>query len=413
MRTRLTFTLLVLAAATAVPQGAAAAPVSAPAATVDSDATIFVAPGGDDSRVSTTSSAPVATLQRALRLATGGQRILLAAGKYPAAKDDSARTRSVTVQSYNGRVEVNGLTVSGGQRMTFSGIRFTESVKISNAKSVVFANVDVTSAKGSHCVVLRDGARDVTFRDSSLHNCAMGFAGAGGAVPSSGIRIVGNFIHDVTSDGIQFGDWSDVTVSGNRIIDIRDPAGVIHNDAIQLTGDSSNVLIADNVLAGSSGQLIIMQANVGPIVNVRVINNVLTDSDAIPIQSAGVSRLSIVHNTIWFGNGHGILIRTVGGIVGTDVAIVDNLTTAVETYGGGKITYASGNVTSCPKGAPKGGMPAGVATCLVEAPTFVDPANLDFRLAASSPLRNTVPSAAVRDLAGTLRLPMTSPGAFA
>lgn len=193
---------------------AAGAPTPASAAAV-----IYVAPSGSDFDPGS-AGRPLATLTKALTVATGGDQIVLAAGSYPAAKDGKARSAWVTVVGpAKGTASVAGLTISGGQRLDVSGIRFTAGVSARSVwtkttgtvapEHLRFTDNEFTNPGGT-CLGARDGASDVVITDNHIHDCQVGFgAGAGGPiVQSSGLTISGNRIEDLSGDGIQFGQWS-------------------------------------------------------------------------------------------------------------------------------------------------------------------------------------------------------------
>ncbi len=373
--------------------GLASAPSAATAAK-----TLYVSPGGDDT-ASATAAAPLKTLGAALKKAHPGDRVQLAAGAYPSTRDEIARSDGVitVVGSGPDETQVQGLEIWGGQRLTFIGIRFTAPVQVQGhvarhaaqpATAIEFDNDEFVNT--GTCLMIREGARDITVTDSRFRTCYAGIVGPGNPYPSIGIRIERDTIEQSRSDGIQFGNWSQVHIRDNLIADVKDPKGVIHNDGIQLTGNSTDVEISGNRIMRSNTQLVFIQDALGPIDGVRVVNNLLVGSAGVAVQSQGATNAEFVNNTIWGAKDGGIWLRKGYDrgepvVVPTDTVLSNNIAPTIRYMEGAAPRAADGNVVSCP-GAYSGiTVPAG-ARC-VNDPRFANAADGDYRLLDESPAR--------------------------
>jgi Right handed beta helix region len=413
-------TILLRSAATVL--GALALSTAATTPASAETTTLYVSPSGSDAAAGS-AGAPLSTLGAALAKAVGGEKIVLAPGSYPSARDQKLRTTDVTiVGAGTAQTAVAGLEVLGGQHLRLSNIRFTAGVTVAGhpikhaaqpATAVVFTSDEFTSA--GTCVTIKEGSRDITVTGSWLHDCSTGIAGPGNPYVSTGIRITHDTIERVKSDGIQFGAWSDVEIADNAIRDIKDPAGVIHNDGVQLTGNSTDVRILRNVVQRSNTQLVFIQDAIGPIDQVDVEDNLLTNASAVALQSQGATNARFVNNTIWDAKDGGLWIRQGylrdgTTVVPKDTVMVNNLATTIRVLDGVATPTTAGNVMLKP--AYTTTIAAGVGT--VTAPGFVDQAAGDYRLSATS---------LARPLGSALLLPPTDltgaswtapvPGAYA
>jgi hypothetical protein len=361
--------------------------------------TIYVSPSGADTAAGT-QTAPLKTLNAALARATGGQRVQLAPGTYGYAHDERTRTAVVqVVGAGTGQTKVGGLEIFGGQRLTFTGITFTAPVRLQGhpmrhaaqpAADIRLADNEFTTNSTTYCLSIREGARDITVTGNRIHDCTSGILGQGNPYVSSRITIERNTIERITGDGIQFGAWNDVRIKTNVIRYVSDPAGVIHNDAIQMTGASTTVEISRNRLFDSRSQLVLIQDAIGPIDHLNVADNLLAGAGAVAMQIQGATRAMVRSNTIWGGKDGGLwlragYLRAAVSVVPTDTVVTNNVTTTMRMMEGATAAAAAGNVVLCPAKYSGVTVPAGAA-CVVD-PRFVDPATKRYALAADSPAR--------------------------
>ena len=280
------------------------------------------------------------------------------------------------------------------------------------ARHIAFSDDDFT-APGGGCISARNGVEGFTVSASRIHDCENGFgAAAGPTIPrSTGLTFTNNTFEHFSGDAIQFGNWDQVRITGNTIRDMRDPAGKIHNDGIQITGYSRGVVIAGNRMSDSRHQLIFMQDALGPIDDVRVENNLLLRAGGVALQSQGITAAQIVNNTIW-DNGVAGLWLTPGferdgvRVMPTDTVVANNVVQKFELLGGVTVATAAGNVTACNATLAPG------STCLRD--IGFDSAGAEpFRLTAASAARGLGSTAAFAgtDLSGLARSAAV-PGAF-
>jgi uncharacterized protein DUF1565 len=358
--------------------------------------TLYVTPTGSDTAAGT-SAAPLKTLGAALGRATGGERIELAPGSYPLARDTKVRTTDVLIAGAGtGSTSVAGLEIFGGQHLRFFDMRFTGPVTIQGHPTKHAAQPATAVAIGSSefttsgtCLTIKEGSQEVSLVNSWLHGCYSGVVGPGNPYISRGIQITGNTIEQIKSDGIQFGAWSDVDIADNVIRDVKDPAGVIHNDGIQMTGSSADVRIERNDVRRSGTQLIFIQDAIGPIDHVDVVDNLLATAPAVALQSQGATRSSFINNTIWDAKDGGLWIRAGYvrngvSVVPTDTVMVNNLATTIRVMEGAVTATSAGNVMQKPSYSGVA-IPAGTVT--VADPGFVARTAGDYRLSATSAAR--------------------------
>jgi hypothetical protein len=406
--------------------GAGATPSAPPPGTAPR--IIYVAATGNDTAAGT-STAPLRTVTAALAKTVGGERIQVAAGSYPKITDSKARTKTVTiVGAGQTSTAIAGLEAFGAQHLDVSGFTINGLVRVAGHPSLRTAqpatDVDIhdnaiTSGPNETCVMVRDAAQDIRIGRNWIHDCYSGIVGPGRVTSSRKIAIIGNTIERNTADAIQFGNWDDVTITGNVMRGSHDPAGVIHNDGIQFTGSSTHVVITGNRISDSSAQLIFIQDAVGPISDVLVQNNFLYDAGAVAMQSWGATGVRIDHNTIWKTNYGGLWLRAgyqrpgESITVPTDTVVTNNVVTTLKTMEGAAARAPQGNVTTCWTGQPQTTSVAEGWTCLPVV-GFANEAVGDLQLEANSPARTlgTAVDVPATDIDGRVRAATTVPGAF-
>jgi hypothetical protein len=286
-------------------------------------ATYYVATTGNDTTNSGTSTAsPFATINKALSLSTGGQTIAVASGSYNAVKDNKVRTLGVTLLGYGATPPVitttgssNGfaLTFAGSQGLTFDNFKMTGVVEVGSTtnsditavvqrtKDIVVRNCEITGGQ----IYLYKGAQNITFDNNWIHGSGYGFFDKGYGLACDGITITNNLIEDMTTDGIQFGYWTNVLIDSNVIRRLYIVSGSLHNDCIQLSGRGQHIAITNNVLCHSGDQNLLIKADSGPIDDVLVQNNLIYDSGEVSVQVSGTNNARFINNTIWnrpYGN---------------------------------------------------------------------------------------------------------------
>jgi hypothetical protein len=172
------------------------------------------------------------------------------------------------------------------------------------ARDITITNSEATTDRKAVCFILRGGSRDITLTYNWVHDCDHGLTGPGPSKQSRRITIAGNRFEHFDLDGIQFVDWSDVTIDRNTIRDMHDPEGKNHADGIQSIGGNRRVRITRNEISDSRHQLILVQDSLsGPSRDVRVESNLLHGAGANALDAISVYGLRVTGNTIWHSRG--------------------------------------------------------------------------------------------------------------
>ena len=365
---------------------------------------IYVSPSGDEHNPGT-KEAPLKSLAVLLPKLKGGETVLLEPGSYTLpSKDAKVRTSNVRVIGIGpttASVELAGYRAWGGTNISFSDVRFTAPVLLTgdslhSGYSAASADIAISeseiTAPNLSCLSIFDGAHDIEVRDVRIFNCKNGIVGGsyytGAEFESRDIIIRDSVLNALTGDGIHFGYWNDVRIEDNEIGNIADPAHLIHNDAIQLTGPNKGVQIARNHLHDSQGQLLFMRPNFGSIDDVLIESNLITGSGAVAVQSLAVTRARFLNNTIWDSAIGGLVIRAdppggsnPGHPAATDTIVANNIVYYFALTDGAHAQVLTKNVIRTSGVVPFGN----IAVLMTEDPGFADAGIGDFSLTAGSP----------------------------
>ncbi|WP_214409854.1 DUF4082 domain-containing protein [Sphaerisporangium fuscum] len=183
-------------------------------------------------------------------------------GSFPGSSDTGP---SGALKSHKGgEIRENGAVLEN--------VEFTDSVDV-YADNVTIRNCRVV-VSGYWGIQLRDGHKNLT-----IENCEI--AGRGSSQLAAGVKnlsdglitITGNDIHDVT-DGIMTGEG---VIQDNYIHDLKAYPGD-HVDGIQTDGTTGKLVISHNTVSNPVDQTsaIMLDADLGPIRNVTVENNLLS-----------------------------------------------------------------------------------------------------------------------------------------
>ena len=281
-----------------------------------------------------------------------GDTVLLAGGAYPAASfngivfaepgvtirpADTARPpvfASLSLQASQGfnisGVEIEyvgksfGLLVAGGGRIHADGLNIHSIPGTYNGNGVIFR-----------------GATDVSITNSEVHDLGTGIS----HIEDDGLRISGNIVHTIESDGIRGGGSSNLEISRNLLYDFSSQPGE-HPDAIQFWGTKAfpragPIRITDNVVVRSPGAPPQSQGIFGAGAHdLTISGNLLLGTMFNGIAIADIQAATIEHNYVqgfkdmWSG----ITVR-----VSENVQIKDNATNAVNVIAGTKGVTQSGN----------------------------------------------------------------------
>jgi hypothetical protein len=308
---------------------------------------LYVSPSGSDLSVGATPVTPLRSIGKALSMAGGGETIHVAAGMYPKPSnlgsvtytDKRPRSSTVTVLGEEGAV-VQGLRLEpGSTNVRLQGLQFTDTLSIFGARDVEVTGNDFTGM--TYAILLRGGAANVAVTDNHFHDLgtAIEAPGYGSTDPkiakvSTGIRIADNTIENLTQDGMQFGWWNDVEISGNTIRHLDYPGTAIHNDGIQSYGNVTGIRILRNLIYDSAGQGMLISAEKGPIRDARIEGNIVYRTAAVSMYLWDLSGLTVINNTVWrqptskSGAGIALKRRDTSSAV-SDSVVVNNLASEI------------------------------------------------------------------------------------
>ena len=229
-----------------------------------------------------------AQLTTALQQATGGDKILLAAGDYGQLEISGKYTTPLTIASADASrpASFSTMSINGAENITIDKVVFDYTYRasdiatykpfeVANSSKIVIQNSvfdgDVKSGTGT----VFDGygnAVGLSVRGSSSVQVATNeFKSWGAALrvnESQDIQVQANNIHDIRKDGMNFVEVKGVLIENNHIHDFRGlPDWTDHRDMIQFwtagtSNASENIIIRKNLLDignGSHTQSIFMR----------------------------------------------------------------------------------------------------------------------------------------------------------
>jgi uncharacterized coiled-coil protein SlyX len=178
--------------------------------------------------------------------------------------------------------------------------------QFNGVKALRLSRVTVSSradlATAAYGVSVRGGA-DVTVEGSTFRNLGRGMA-IGGV---NKVRVLGNTVSDMRSDGFDFAAVTDVKILDNRLRNFF-PLGTDHPDAIQFftsgtTTPSTDIEIARNLIEigeGKGTQGIFLRDQVGtlPYERVTIRDNLILGTGWSAIRTQGVKALTLTGNEL-------------------------------------------------------------------------------------------------------------------
>jgi parallel beta-helix repeat protein len=195
---------------------------------------------------------------------------------------------------------------------------------------VAFSNLTVVGASGTMNGV---GAFVRSSDHVTVANSEFGWLGSGIAhLDDTNLTISGNTIHDINVDGVVGAGSSNVVVSGNSFTSFH-PGEGDHPDAIQFFADgtlqSSNVLIADNVITRGSGDPIqgVFIENTN---HIEITGNAMSGTmyNGISVSASSYGLISNNYVQGWTDMSSGIIVR--GG--SANVSLVNDTSQGIANY---------------------------------------------------------------------------------
>ncbi|MGL4489888.1 MAG: right-handed parallel beta-helix repeat-containing protein, partial [Rhizobiaceae bacterium] len=282
-------------------------------------------------------------LRSALANAQGGETIQLAGGHYgdlslsTSSGFDISFAANVTILSEDAQnpAVFSGLDLRGAANLTFEGVVFDyvfaagdfifeQPFKISDSQNITIRNssfdgdvaVGVSAVDDGYAYAVGlaiRGSDGVIVEDNSVSQFHRGMT----VLESSNISVVGNDIHAIRSDGMDFAEVVGVLIEGNHLHDfVASAASADHRDMIQFwtTGTdqpSRDIVIRNNILdvgAGDYTQSIFMR-------------NELVDQGLAGAEMF-YRNVLIENNFIVNGHLHGIAIGETAGLIIRDNSVL-------------------------------------------------------------------------------------------
>ncbi|GHF25377.1 hypothetical protein GCM10017044_20210 [Kordiimonas sediminis] len=264
-----------------------------------------------------------AELMAALGKATGGETIILEAGDYG----------KIDIWQYNFTSPVNivsnelhgakfdAIKITDSSNISFDGIEveyiraqdgvdWEKAVNIARSTHIEISNADIHgSMDGNYdndvfLISIRDSAH-FTLTNSDLHDGVRAFL----ADNSDYIKLVGNEVYDIRSDGFDFAEVKEVLIADNYMHDFHPNLEKgDHADGIQFwtagtESDSENVVISNNTfLQGNGGgfQSIFIHSTIEDLqfVNFDIFGNVIYNDSIHGITVTNARDINIENNTV-------------------------------------------------------------------------------------------------------------------
>ncbi len=228
-----------------------------------------------------TRSAPLATITRALALASPATTVRLAAGDYYASiSDQQARTgaKILVTPAPGAAVTVGNVWLLGAQGIILDGLTVRGHLVVNNhwsrlydqrAERIELRNLDISSRAGGNtqdqpCVVIRGGARSISLRDSYVHSTARSACGQPGRSALRAHRDRAQHLPRVRARWHADRGLDDVLIRRNVIEDLSSGGSPPAYGCDPADGNMSGLRIESNVLRNSSGQVSALHAGRRP-----------------------------------------------------------------------------------------------------------------------------------------------------
>ena len=261
----------------------------------------------------------VAGLTAALKTATAGETIALAAGNYSGVALNGVHfNQAVTITSADPTHEavLVGLKVTGSSGLAFNDIGMTTvgstdpyyAFRVSSSQNISFNDVNAygasTVAPGSQLTGFYiSGSNGVSITNSTIHDMNGGID----ASQDQNLTFSNNSFYALSKGGIGISADNNVVASGNTFTNFTVANGT-HSDAIQVftagtTVGSSNVTITDNTMTRGTGNafqgvFVKDETGVTPYSNLTITNNTVIGGmwNSIYVNAAVTGVLNVSNN---------------------------------------------------------------------------------------------------------------------
>lgn len=275
-------------------------------------------------------------LSAAVRAAKSGDTIIAASGDHGTLSMTDLRFDPPVTISGSGAV-LTGMDLKNVQGLSLVGLEFAPACGSGRypliaygSKALRFEGLNIHGDSNCWAGLLLRESTDILVTGSEIHHVANGVS----RLNSSDVTISDNFLHHLSSDGVNGGGGSDIAVIRNRMTDFR-PAPGAHPDGIQFwtTGaatPASHILIQGNVIDRGSGDLATVAQGVFIELDspdrrwsdVKVLDNVVIGGMYNGVFADGVDGLEVARNTVTGFPDMESWIRIAPG--NTQVALHDN-----------------------------------------------------------------------------------------
>jgi hypothetical protein len=317
----------------------------------------------------------LAELNSALKMATGGETILLKAGvnfgslNMPyGVKPDHTYTSTVTIKSedVHNQAIFDQIGLNGVQNLTIDSIKietpltqaYGAAFTVGNSSNITLKNSDLDGNMPMGVVARAQisgtdirGSDHITLDGNTFHNFLTG-TGIGNSSPSSYITVINNLYHDNLNDNSDYGsNLSHVLIENNTLYSPdASHSQALHTDFIQFwvekdaIQNTSDVVIRGNFIydnLGSSAQAIFMRgdylqpdangilANRYGLENITIENNVINSQHSNAISVSNAEGLVITNNILHYAgsivNPSDVYVPGIGYKGSTDVTVTDNI----------------------------------------------------------------------------------------
>lgn len=293
---------------------------------------IYAAPAGDD-KAPGTMDAPVRTLRRALAL---GPDVVLGPGAYPAEPLLMPSWPGARTTIYAGAATLAGALFKRYTDLRITGGTWAGNLSLDQCATVTVENLDTRDAT----VRILNHCQGVEIRRWTARGGHAALAGPGRtrvSDTSENILVEQFQWYGQMSDGAQIGDWHDVTLRDGEIAGVRDPAGVIHNDCVQITGGVSRFAM-ERVLGIGASCFAMIQPNIRPVSDVALRDCVGVGQWSWSVQCQGVPRAVFERNVLRGKNGGLMLYIPPTGapyaLPAPDTLLIDNVLSSLRAANG-------------------------------------------------------------------------------
>jgi hypothetical protein len=256
---------------------------------------------------------PWCSIRRAVAAAPSGSTVLVRGGSYPelVVENDRRRSRHVTLKRYRSAwVRLDGISMTNSTFLRFHGFRITDWVNFNDGTRRVELFRNDISPHGvrmkavSGITIARNRIHDLARSSADKCGCAV-WGQSWGDHGVRNVRIRGNVIRNIASDGVHFGNGRNVAIVNNVIADALNRGDGEHVDSIQIMRASPLVIRGNRLQNNQHGIMFTNLASNGVVIE----NNVVAQIRSYGINAGDIPYARIVNNTFWRNRYGAIILR--------------------------------------------------------------------------------------------------------